>query len=45
MANLRPKVLNANGYDELLDDGDNIKLVAAPATDDAAAKKRIRSAD
>ena len=39
MANLRPKVLNANGYDELLDDGDNIKLVAAPATDDAAANK------
>ena len=39
MANLRPKVLNANGYDELLDDGDNIQLVAAPATDDAAANK------
>ena len=39
MANLRPKVLNANGYDELLDDGVNIQLVAAPATDDAAVNR------
>ena len=39
MANLRPKVLNANGYDELLDDGDTIQLVAAPTADDHATNR------
>ena len=40
MSDLRPKVLSANGYDKLLDDGDNLVLVNAPSADNHGVNKK-----
>lgn len=40
MADLKPKVLSANGYDKLLDDGDNLVLVNAPSADNHGVNKK-----
>ena len=40
MADLKPKVLSANGPDKLLDDGDNLVLVKSPTADTHGANKK-----
>ena len=40
MADLKPKVLSANGADKLLDDGDNLVLVKAPSADTHGVNKK-----
>ena len=40
MADLKPKVLSANGPDKLLDDGDNLVLVKSPTANTHGANKK-----
>jgi hypothetical protein len=40
MADLKPKVLSANGADKLLDDGDNLVLVKSPTDNTHGANKK-----